>query len=268
MNSIAYMCSPDGDLSCAGADRGGEVGGGEVQIPTEGMALDADLCIPAKARGLVLFAHGSGSGRHSPRNRFVAWTLQCAGFGTLLFDLLTRQEEIEDTADGHLRFDVELLARRLTAAAVWSAAQPRTAGLKIGIFGSSTGAAAALLAAAKLGHGVSAIVCRGGRLDLASEALPEVVAPTLLIVGERDDSVLDLNRAALARLACEKQLEIVPNATHLFEEPNALNVVAARASNWFQAHLATAGSASRADDKSDAPVHGGKYCAPGRCTKR
>lgn len=209
-----------------------------MQIPVDGVALEAELCVPAGASGLVLFAHGTGSGRHSPRNRFVAWTLQCAGLGTLLLDLLTSTEELVDTPDGHLRFDVRVLARRLTAATIWCATHPVAKDLNVGFFGSSTGAAAALIAASRLGHAVGAVVSRGGRPDLADAVLPRVVAPTLLVVGGRDDVVIELNRAAFARLSCEKQLQVVPNATHLFEEPNTLNAVAALATDWFQRHLA------------------------------
>jgi putative phosphoribosyl transferase len=215
----------------------GEVQHDEVQISVDGVTLEAELTMPRSPTGIVLFAHGSGSGRHSPRNQFVAWKLQCAGLGTLLLDLLTRQEELDDTPDGHLRFNVRMLARRLTAATVWSATHHLTRNLSVGYFGASTGAAAALVAASRLGSAIAAVVSRGGRPDLASAELPHVVTPTLLIVGGHDKAVLELNRTAYAQLSGEKQLEIVPNATHLFEEPGAINAVAALASDWFRRYL-------------------------------
>lgn len=195
------------------------------------------MVLPSNAAGIVLFAHGSGSSRHSPRNRFVAHAIQSAGIGTLLFDLLTREEEAVDDADGRLRFDIGLLARRLVAATRWLARQRGAHALGLGYFGASTGGAAALVAASQLGLAIDAVVSRGGRPDLAGDALPRVQSPTLLIVGERDEVVLDLNRDALARLECPKELAIVPAATHLFEEPGALEEVATLATSWFLRHL-------------------------------
>ena len=206
-----------------------------VRIPPLGLA--ADLMTPQGARGVVVFAHGSGSSRLSPRNRAVADSLAARGFATLLLDLLTEDEEL-DRANV---FDVGLLARRLEAAAAWVGRQPDLAGLPLGLFGASTGAAAALDAAARLGAGVAAVVSRGGRPDLASpKALASVTAPTLLIVGAADEGVVDLNRDALARLACRKDLKLVPRATHLFEEPGALEEVMRLAGDWFDAAFAPA----------------------------
>lgn len=202
------------------------------------VGLDGDLATPAAARGVVLFAHGSGSGRHSPRNRQVAATLGRVGFATLLLDLLTLEEEAADRRSGRLRFDVELLAGRLLAAAGWLDADQRTAGLPIGLFGASTGAGAALLAAAERPETVAAVVSRGGRPDLAGAALARVQAPTLLIVGALDPQVLELNRAALGRLGSEASLEVVPGASHLFEEPGTLERVAELAVGWFTRWLA------------------------------
>lgn len=199
---------------------------GEVGISSGRLQLEGTLAIPEHARGLVLFAHGSGSSRHSPRNRHVAETLQKAGLATLLFDLLTKDEEAADEVTGHLRFDIDLLASRLWVAAGWAARDRRSAGLRIGYFGSSTGAAAALVAAADEGADIGGVVSRGGRPDLAGDALARVRAPTLLIVGGEDDAVIPLNEEALARLRCEKRLEIVPGATHLFEEPGTLDQAA------------------------------------------
>jgi putative phosphoribosyl transferase len=208
-----------------------------VRIPSGAVLLDGDLAVPEGARGLVLFAHGSGSGRHSSRNRYVAGELRRAGLGTLLFDLLTRQEETADLRTGHLRFDIRFLATRLVDATAWAARQPETAGLRIGYFGASTGGGAALVAAAMRPEAVAAVVSRGGRPDLAGDALPAVQAPTLLIVGGRDAPVIGLNEEALARLACPKRLEIVPGATHLFEEPGTLEQVARLAAAWLREHL-------------------------------
>ena len=202
------------------------------------VGLDGDLATPADARGVVLFAHGSGSGRHSPRNRQVAATLGRVGFATLLLDLLTLEEEAADRRSGRLRFDVELLAGRLLAAAGWLDADQRTAGLPIGLFGASTGAGAALLAAAERPETVAAVVSRGGRPDLAGAALARVQAPTLLIVGALDPQVLELNRSALGRLGSEASLEVVPGASHLFEEPGTLERVAELAVGWFTRWLA------------------------------
>jgi len=206
-----------------------------VSIRADHIALEGALTIPHKARGIVLFAHGSGSSRHSPRNNFVARTLRTAGCGTLLMDLLTAAED----ATYENRFDIDLLTRRLEAATLWLVEQPQTGGLTVGYFGASTGAAAALKAAASLGPQVGAVVSRGGRPDLAREALAKVRSPTLLIVGGLDDVVIELNRAAYGLLKCEKHLEIVPGATHLFEEPGTLEEVARLAAQWFERRLAS-----------------------------
>jgi dienelactone hydrolase len=206
-------------------------------IPAGGATLAGDLTIPVGARAIVLFAHGTGSSRHSPRNQMVARTLAGAGFATLLMDLLTEIEEAEDQRTGLLRFDIDLLAERLVGATAWLADQPLTRSLSIGYFGASTGAGAALVAAAERPETVKAIVSRGGRPDLAEEALRRVRAATLLIVGGHDEVVLDLNRRALAELTCEKRLEIVPRASHLFEEPGTLQRVAELAQSWFEQHL-------------------------------
>jgi putative phosphoribosyl transferase len=208
-----------------------------VHIQVGSVTLEGDLQIPDRATGLVLFAHGSGSSRHSSRNRFVAHELQTAGLATLLLDLLTPEEEAVDQHTGHLRFDIGLLAERLVAATLWAGVDTATCSLAIGYFGASTGAAAALVAAALEPGKVRAVVSRGGRPDLAGEALPLVRAPTLLIVGGRDLTVLELNRAAMARLRTEARLEVVPGATHLFEEPGALEAVARLAREWFLRHL-------------------------------
>lgn len=189
----------------------------------------------------MLFAHGSGSGRHSPRNRFVAQRLREAGLGTFLIDLLTGQEEAEDLRTGLLRFDVGLLAGRVVEATRWLLESPRTRGLDIGYFGASTGAAAALVAAARLPEAVGAVVSRGGRPDLAGGYLERVRAPVLLIVGGRDHTVLELNREAMRRLSQETRLEVVPGAGHLFEEPGALEEVARLAAGWFTRHLGGGG---------------------------
>jgi dienelactone hydrolase len=204
-----------------------------VQVAAGGATLEGNLSIPQGATGIVLFAHGSGSSRRSPRNRFVAGELSGRGLATLLIDLLTAEEEAVDLRTAHLRFDIGLLADRLSGATEWLRRQPETTRLRIGYFGSSTGAAAALVAAAEFGSGIGAVVSRGGRPDLAGDALERVQAPTLLLVGGEDVPVIALNREALARLACEKELEIVPGATHLFEEPGALEIVARRAGDWF-----------------------------------
>jgi putative phosphoribosyl transferase len=210
----------------------------EVLIPVGGETIAGDLVVPTHAHGIVLFAHGSGSSRHSPRNRFVAEELQKAGLATLLMDLLTTAEARIDEMTGGLRFDIGLLAGRLEASSDWVRASPSTHDLSVGYFGASTGAAAALVAAAAEWRGkVKAVVSRGGRPDLAREALSVVRAPTLLIVGGDDREVLELNRQALDILVCEKRLEIVPGATHLFEEPGAFERVAALAIDWFLHHL-------------------------------
>ena len=205
-----------------------------VHIPAGGASVEGMLEIPDAAVGLVLFAHGSGSSRHSPRNNTVAGVLRQAGIGTLLMDLLTPEED----RDYSRRFDIGLLTQRLLEAARWVGLQESTRTLPLGFFGASTGAAAALEAAARLGEAVRAVVSRGGRPDLASEAaLRKVRAPTLLLVGGHDDGVIDLNQLAYDQLRCEKEMVIVPGATHLFEEPGTLEAVAARAAGWFAAHL-------------------------------
>ncbi|PYK23000.1 MAG: hydrolase [Verrucomicrobia bacterium] len=214
----------------------------EVQIQAGRAGLPGDLTIPEGAAGLLLFAHGSGSSRHSPRNQFVARTLNRAGVGTLLFDLLTPEEEALDIYTREHRFNIGLLAERLMHATKWAGQQKETRDLCIGYFGSSTGGAAALVAAAELPQGVGAVVSRGGRPDLAGDALPKVQAPTLLIVGGNDDIVIELNEMARDQMRCEVKLEIIPGATHLFEEPGALEQVAKLASDWFVDHIG-AGSA-------------------------
>jgi dienelactone hydrolase len=208
-----------------------------VQVPAGTVTLEGNLTLPEEAQAIVLFAHGSGSSRHSPRNRYVARVLNEAKLATLLIDLLTLHEEVIDTRTAHLRFDIDLLAERLVDATDWLTQFPDTKHLPIGYFGASTGAAAALAAAAVRPDVVGAVVSRGGRPDLAGSALPRVRAPTLLIVGGDDGQVIELNRAALAQLCCEKQLVIVPAATHLFEEPGALDEVARLARDWFQRYL-------------------------------
>ncbi len=210
----------------------------EVRIPTSAVELEGELVLPDSAAGVVLFAHGSGSSRHSPRNRFVAQSLQESRLATLLMDLLTAAEEQIDSRTGELRFNVDLLAGRLVAAVDWVRNQSVARALDIGLFGASTGAAAALVAAAERPAEVSAVVSRGGRPDLAgAAALSRVRAATLLVVGGNDLPVLELNREALRRLRAEKSLEIVPDATHLFEEPGALAAVSRLARDWFQNHL-------------------------------
>ena len=212
--------------------------GTEIRIPVGAAALTGNLDVPAHARAIVLFAHGSGSSRHSPRNVWVAGELQRAGIATLLFDLLTAAEEARDIHTREHRFDIPLLATRLVGATRWIDAQPQLRPLAVGYFGASTGSAAALVAAAELGNRVDAVVSRGGRPDLAGAiALPRVTAATLLIVGGDDDVVLDLNRRAYAQMGCERRLAVVPGATHLFEEPGTLEQVAALAVDWFATHL-------------------------------
>jgi putative phosphoribosyl transferase len=226
-------------LARAAGEEESAVDGGEttrVTIPVGDVSLEGDLVLPEGARGVVVFAHGSGSGRRSPRNRRVASALNEAGVGTLLVDLLTEREEEVDAATGHLRFDIELLARRLIGIIDWRR-ENQDRGLSIGLFGASTGAAAALVAAAARPDEVAAVVSRGGRPDLALGALPLVRAPTLLIVGGADQPVIEWNREALEVLPGEKRLEIVPGATHLFEEPGALDEVARLAAEWFARHL-------------------------------
>ena len=209
----------------------------DVHIPVDQVTLDGELKIPAGATGVVLFAHGSGSSRHGPRNQFVARAIREAGVGTLLFDLLTRDEESIDIYTGHLRFDIKMLARRLVAASNWLLFRKEGRGLRLGYFGSSTGGGAALVAAAELNGKVDAVVSRGGRPDLAGESLKLVTSPTLLIVGSLDYPVIEMNRDALAQLTCAKKMEIVPGATHLFEEPGTLEKVAELASDWFARYL-------------------------------
>ena len=211
----------------------------EVQIRERDAVLSGNLTVPENAAALVLFAHGSGSSRHSPRNQFVARTLNDAGLATLLFDLLTPQEEATDVYSREHRFNIGLLAERLAHATKWAKQQEETRDFRMGYFGSSTGAAAALVAAAEIPQDVGAVVSRGGRPDLAGDALPKVQAPTLLIVGGNDDIVIELNEMARDRTRCEVKLEIVPGATHLFEERGALEKVTRLATDWFNAHLAT-----------------------------
>lgn len=208
-----------------------------VQIPAAGVVLDADVVLPQPAQGVVLFAHGSGSSRHSPRNTYVAAELQDAGLATVLVDLLTPAEERTDAITAELRFDIALLADRLTAMSDWLVEHDVGAGLGIGLFGASTGAAAALVTAAARPAAVITVVSRGGRPDLAGPALRSVRQPTLLIVGERDPVVLDLNRRALQELAGDTGLEVVPGATHLFREPGTLGHVARLARDWFVRYL-------------------------------
>lgn len=209
----------------------------QVTIRAGTVELAGELVLPDSPRGLVVFAHGSGSSRHSPRNRFVASVLQDGSLGTLLMDLLTPAEEQIDSRTAELRFNIDLLAERVTVAVDWVRTQAATQPLGLGLFGASTGAAAALVAAALRPGEVSAVVSRGGRPDLAGAALPKVRAATLLIVGGNDVQVLELNRAALQELRAEKDLVVVPGATHLFEEPGALGEVSRLARQWFEAHL-------------------------------
>jgi len=209
----------------------------EVEVLAGSARLGGTLALPDGAQGLVLFAHGSGSSRHSPRNRYVAYTLRTMGLGTLLFDLLTEDEEDEDARTGELRFDIDFLARRLGEVTNWVFAHPELSHLRVGYFGSSTGAGAALVAAAARPEAVGAVVSRGGRPDLAGGALQRVLAPTLFIVGGADTGVLDLNARALDLLRAPKVLEVIPGATHLFEEQGALERVAALAGDWFSRFL-------------------------------
>jgi putative phosphoribosyl transferase len=209
----------------------------DVTIRADNVELEGNLSIPASAQGIVLFAHGSGSSRHSVRNRFVADFLNRAGMGTLLLDLLSAEEESVDLVTTQLRFDIAFLAERLLFAIDWLKKHPETEGMKIGLFGSSTGGGAALVAAAQKPNDVDAVVSRGGRPDLAGPALPRVEAPTLLIVGGYDLPVIELNNDALAELRCVKELKIVPRATHLFEERGTLEEVARLAGDWFKKYL-------------------------------
>ena len=209
----------------------------EVRFPVGEVMLAGNLTLPAEANGVVLFAHGSGSGRFSPRNNFVAGVLNGVGLGTLLFDLLTEGEEANDLRTGRLRFDVSILSQRLLAATDWLLAQDEMRGVRLGYFGASTGGAAALVAAVERPQAVRAIVCRGSRTDMAAGVLAEVIAPTLLIVGEADSQVLRWNRESFAELRGEKRLETIDGATHLFEEPGKLEEVARLATEWFLKHL-------------------------------
>ena len=208
-----------------------------VHLPAGPVTLEGNLVVPPDAKGIVVFAHGSGSSRFSPRNRFVARVLQEGGLATFLFDLLTAEEERIDRVTRQLRFDIPLLAKRLVAVARWCAQQPAIGELGLGLFGSSTGAAAALIAAAELPELVRAVVSRGGRPDLAGPALPKVKAPTLLIVGGRDTPVIELNEQAMAWMRAPVELVIVPGASHLFEEPGTLEEVANLARDWFLRYL-------------------------------
>jgi putative phosphoribosyl transferase len=210
---------------------------GLVHVPVGPVSLDGNLLIPHAARGLVLFAHGSGSSRFSTRNRHVAEFLREGGLGTLLIDLLSAEEERVDERTGHLRFDINMLAGRLAGAVDWLSQNQETKSLPIGLFGASTGGGAALVAAARRPDRVTAVVSRGGRPDLAGDALPLVKAPTLLIVGGNDEPVISMNRRAFDQMSAVKRLEIVPGATHLFEEPGTLERVAELARDWFQTYL-------------------------------
>lgn len=208
-----------------------------VSVPIDGGALPGDLAIPHGSPGVVVFAHGSGSSRHSPRNRYVASALEARQLATLLIDLLTPQEDVTDAATAAYRFDIPLLARRLIAIVDWLHRTPETTRLPIGLFGASTGGGAALIAAAARPDRVGAVVARGGRPDLADAALPDVATPTLLIVGGLDGPVIEMNQSAVQRMTCEVRLEIVPGATHLFEEPGTLERVAELAGDWFAHYL-------------------------------
>lgn len=208
-----------------------------VRVETGDAVLEGILTVPARAMGVVLFAHGSGSSRHSPRNQFVAGVLNSRGIGTLLMDLLTTEEEAVDLRTRHLRFDLGLLARRLRGATKWLQRHDETRHLPIGLFGSSTGGGAALITAAEIPDAIGAVVSRGGRPDLAGDALPIVKAPTLLIVGGLDRSVIQMNRDAANRMSADHEISIIPGATHLFEEPGTLEQVADQAADWFLDHL-------------------------------
>jgi len=210
---------------------------GLVRVDADGVTLEGNLLIPSSATGVVLFAHGSGSSRFSSRNRFVAGELRAGGMATLLIDLLTAEEERVDLRTAQLRFDIALLARRLAGASEWLANDERTSDMRVGLFGASTGGGAALVAAAQRPDRIAAVVSRGGRPDLAGDALPDVKAPTLLIVGGDDVPVIAMNREAYDRMTCERKIEIVPGASHLFEEPGTLEAVARLARDWFARHL-------------------------------
>ena len=212
----------------------------EIHLDVPGVGLEGSLAVPENAQGIVLFAHGSGSSRHSPRNRYVAEMLQRAGLATLLMDLLTNEEDAIDQYTRQYRFDIGLLATRLVAAIDWLLRRPETRNVPVGLFGASTGAAAALRAAAARPDVVKAVVSRGGRPDLAGDDLPRVLAPTLLIVGANDAPVIPLNAAALEQMRCQREMVLVPGATHLFEEPGTLAEASSLARNWFLRHLAPA----------------------------
>ena len=216
-----------------------------IEVPIGAARLQGDLGLPRAAHGVVVFAHGSGSSRHSPRNQFVARVLERRSLATLLIDLLTPEEERVDVRTAQYRFDIPMLAERLVSIVDWLRVQPDTARLPIGFFGASTGGGAALMAAAARPGEVAAVVSRGGRPDLAGAALPKVAAPTLLIVGGHDEPVIEMNRDAMAQMRCDVALDIVPGATHLFEEPGTLERVAALAADWFDKHLRAAGSPGR-----------------------
>jgi dienelactone hydrolase len=208
-----------------------------VRIPVGGVVVEGNLAVPSGAKGVVLFAHGSGSSRFSPRNRYVAKAFNAQKIATLLFDLLTNEEDQEDLATAEYRFNINLLAERLIGATEWLRRDPQTRNCSFGYFGASTGAAAALIAAAKLPNEIAAVVSRGGRPDLAANYLPRVMAPTLLLVGGLDTEVIELNNQAMAQMSAEKKLVIVPGATHLFEEPGTLEEVAKLAADWFLRYL-------------------------------
>lgn len=208
-----------------------------LNIPADGVSLAGDLVMPQRPGGLVLFVHGSGSSRHSSRNKYVARVLQQANLATLLFDLLTEEEEAIDQHTRHLRFDIGMLARRLIVVTQWMRQYPPTSRLRIGYFGASTGGGAALVAAAHLGDEVSAVVSRGGRPDLAAAALQQVSAPTLLLVGGWDTPVIGMNREAYEQMHCEKSMQVIPAASHLFEEPGKLEEVARLSTEWFVQHF-------------------------------
>ena len=208
-----------------------------VRIPVDEATIEGNLMVPSGAKGVVLFAHGSGSGRFSPRNQYVAKALNNAGIATFLIDLLTKEEEEVDVYTAQFRFDIDLLAHRLVGATEWLKTNPATRKLALGYFGASTGAAAALIAAAKLPKDIKAVVSRGGRPDLALDYIPKVKAPTLFIVGGNDSVVIDLNKKAMKSFSAEKKLEIVSGASHLFEEPGKLEEVAKLASSWFSKYL-------------------------------
>jgi putative phosphoribosyl transferase len=236
---------PDGRLDAQTRSYGDDLLEREVRVAAGEITLAGTLGVPATAHGVVLFAHGSGSSRFSSRNRYVARMLRDAGLATLLIDLLSSEEERVDLATRHLRFDIELLAGRLVYAIDWLGAEQLVRTLRVGLFGASTGGGAALVAATERPASVGAVISRGGRPDLAGAALPRVSAPTLLIVGGNDDVVIELNREAMARMRAEVRLEIVPGATHLFEEPGTLEQVAALARDWFRGHFSSAVRASR-----------------------